>query len=40
MAYTEVMQPVGFETSRVDTPAYRMAVSNHVNVMDPELRER
>lgn len=40
MAYTEVWQPVGFETSRVDTPAYRMAVSNHVNVMDPELRER
>lgn len=40
MAYAEVWQPIGFETSRVDVPAYRMAVSDNVSIMDPQLRDK
>lgn len=38
LAYVEVWEPVGFETSRVDVPAYRMAISDNVNILDPEIR--
>ena len=40
LVYKEVWNPQGFECSVVETPAYRMAVSDYVNTLDvsPDLR--